>query len=174
MTTRIAPLPAAAFAALLALAAVALRGADFGNPVIHVDEQYYLLVGQRLLHGAVPYIDIWDRKPVGLFLLYAGAAALPGDDILGYQWLACAFAAATAWLVFDSALKVGATRAGAFTAALAYLLWLSLLGGRGGQAPVFYNLPVAAAAWLMLRLPSIGTRPGAIVASGCVACLLGG
>lgn len=165
---------AVAIAALLLAAAVGLRGADFGNPVIHVDEQYYLLVGQRLLHGALPYVDIWDRKPVGLFLLYAGAAALPGDDVLGYQLLACASAAATAGLVFACARRVGATRAGAFAAALAYLLWLSLLGGRGGQAPVFYNLPVAAAAWLTLRLPSIAARPGAIVASGCAACLLGG
>jgi len=26
--------------------------------VIHVDEQWYLLVGDRMLGGAVPYLDI--------------------------------------------------------------------------------------------------------------------
>ncbi|UIJ46715.1 hypothetical protein LZK98_07160 [Sphingomonas cannabina] len=171
---RIRPLPAPAVAALLLAAAVALRTADFGNPVIHVDEQYYLLVGERLLHGALPYVDIWDRKPIGLFLLYAGAAALPGDDILGYQLLACLSAAATAALVFASALRVGASRTGAIAAAIAYLVWLPLLGGRGGQAPVFYNLPVTAAAWLTLRLPSLERRPDAIVVNGLAACLLAG
>ena len=40
-------------AALVLLAfAVLTRMRDFGNPVAHVDEQYYLLVGDRILHGA--------------------------------------------------------------------------------------------------------------------------
>jgi hypothetical protein len=165
-------LSAPVIAALLLAVAVALRAADFGNPVIHVDEQYYLLVGERLLHGALPYVDIWDRKPIGLFLLYAGAAALPGGDILGYQFLACLSAVSTAGLVFASALRVGATRTGAIAAAVAYLVWLPLLGGRGGQAPVFYNLPITVAAWLTLRLPSLERRPDAIVVNGLAACSL--
>lgn len=166
----------AALATLVLLVAVGLRCADFGNPAIHVDEQYYLLVGERMLNGAVPYLDIWDRKPPGLFLLYAGAAALPGDDILGYQLLATAAAAATAWGVAIGARIVGASRAGGFAAAVAYLIWLSLLGGRGGQAPVFYNLPMVLAALLTLRLPRliVGHGVGAIIGSGMLACLLGG
>ena len=159
-------------AALLVLLAFAVRGADFGNPVIHVDEQYYLLVGGRMLDGALPYIDIWDRKPVGLFLLYALWAALPGDGILAYQAAATVFAAATAIVVHRAALAIGAGRLGAVAAAVAYLIWLPLLGGRGGQAPVFYNLPVALAALLAIHLPGRSTR--AIVVSGLVACLLGG
>jgi hypothetical protein len=161
-----------ALPALLLVIAIALRAIDFGNPVVHVDEQYYLLVGQRMLDGAVPYIDLWDRKPWGLFALYAGAAWLPGDDILGYQLLATLSAAATAWVVARGARVLGASWGGAFAAAVAYLIWLSLLGGRGGQAPVFYNLPVALAGWLTLRLPAL--RPRAIVGSGLAACLLGG
>uniref|UniRef100_UPI001C08B440 hypothetical protein n=1 Tax=Acinetobacter baumannii TaxID=470 RepID=UPI001C08B440 len=54
---------------ILLMFAVAVRARDFGNPSIHVDEQFYLLVGDRMLHGALPYLDIWDRKPIGLFLL---------------------------------------------------------------------------------------------------------
>jgi hypothetical protein len=42
---------------LFAVLAVGLRARDFGNPVIHIDEQYYLLVGDRMLHGALPYLD---------------------------------------------------------------------------------------------------------------------
>lgn len=163
---------AGALPALLLALAVLIRAVDFGNPVIHVDEQYYLLVGQRMLDGAVPYLDLWDRKPWGLFALYAGAAWLPGDDILGYQLLATLFAALTAWVVASGARALGASPAGALAAAVAYLLWLSLLGGRGGQAPVFYNLPVALAARLTLRLPTLAPRR--IVANGVAACLLAG
>lgn len=156
---------------LLALA-VALRAWDFGNPVIHVDEQYYLLVGDRMLHGAVPYLDIWDRKPIGLFLLFAAIRLLPGDGILAYQIVAILFAAATAWSLHAAAVRLGARRVGAMAAATAYLAWLSLLGGRGGQSPVFYNLFAAAAALLTLRLPVLNAR--AIVFNGVAACLLAG
>jgi hypothetical protein len=162
-----------ALAALLLVAAVAIRCLDYGNPVIHVDEQYYLLAGSRMLEGAVPYVDIWDRKPVGLFLLYAGMAALPGDDILGYQLVATLFAAATALVVHRAALMTGAAQRGAIAAAVAYLIWLPILGGRGGQAPVFYNLLVAGAALLTLRLPRVATARAMLV-NGIAACLLAG
>jgi hypothetical protein len=159
-------------AALLLLAAVVLRAWDWGNPVIHVDEQYYLLVGDRILTGAVPYLDIWDRKPIGLFLLFAGLRLLPGDGILAYQLAATLAAWATAVLVFAGARTLDARPRGAMAAALLYLVVLSLLGGRGGQAPVFYNLPVAIAGLLALRLP--WRSAAGIVGSGAVACLLVG
>jgi len=163
-------------AALLVVVGLLLRAPDFGNPVIHVDEQYYLLVGDRMLHGAVPYIDIWDRKPLGLFAIYAAIRLLGGDGVLQYQLVATGFAIATAWIVWRAALRTGASRLGALAAAIAYLVWLPLLGGRGGQSPVFYNLFVAAAALIALHLPerARARAKGAIVGWGAVACLLGG
>ncbi len=164
-------------AALLLLAvAIGLRCWDYGNPVIHVDEQYYLLVGDRMWHGAVPYIDIWDRKPIGLFLLFASFRLLPGDGILAYQMMATLFAAATAVIVRSAAMKIGASRAAALAAGVAYLIWLPLLGGRGGQSPVFYNLFVTAAALISLSLPMFAAqrRRSQIIASGIGACLLAG
>ena len=37
---------------LLALVALVVRARTFGNPVIGFDEQFYLLVGEHMLHGA--------------------------------------------------------------------------------------------------------------------------
>lgn len=161
--------------ALLLLVALALRGWDFGNPVIHVDEQYYLLVGDRLAHGARVYLDLWDRKPIGLFLLYAGFARV-GDGILAYQLGATLSATLTAMAIMAGGRRLGATPRGALLAAIAYLLWLPLLGGRGGQAPVFYNLPMALAALLTLRLPRLvaAERRATIAGQGALACLLAG
>ncbi len=163
-------------AGLLLLVALAIRSWDFGNPAIDADEQYYLLVGDRMLHGAVPYIDLWDRKPIGLFALFAAIRVLPGDGILAYQLLATAAAWATALVVAAAARELGANRRGAFAAGVVYLAGISLLSGGGGQAPVFYNLPMAVAALLTLRLPAsaVSARIGAIVTSGTVACLLAG
>jgi hypothetical protein len=43
-----------------------------------------------------------------------------------------------------------ATPTGATLAALAYLVVIPLLGGQTGQSPVFYNLMMAGAAWLLI------------------------
>jgi hypothetical protein len=163
-------------ALVLLVVALSIRAWDFGNPVIDADEQYYLLVGDRMLHGALPYIDLWDRKPVGLFALFAAIRLLPGDGILAYQLLATLAAWATAFVVVVAAETIGANRRGAVAAGILYLAGLSLLSGGGGQAPVFYNLPMAVAALLTLRLPAKAAqgRVGAIVASGTIACLLAG
>lgn len=161
---------------ILLLFAIAIRARDFGNPSIHVDEQYYLLVGDRMLHGALPYVDIWDRKPIGLFLLFAGMRLLPGDPILAYQLVATLFAAVTGWIVMLGARRLGSSTTGALLAACAYILWLSFLSGRGGQSPVYYNLFMAAGGYLTLCLPQRAERRAIreILVSGAVACLLAG
>ena len=135
--------------ALIALCALALRWNALGDPNYQIDETFYLLVGDAMHHGALPYVDIWDRKPPGLFAIYWLAAAAP-DPVLGYQLLALLSATLTAWLVRAIAAGLAGPRAG-LLAALAYLAMLQPLLGGGGQSPVFYNLPIAAAAALAMR-----------------------
>ena len=138
-------------AILLILAvAVATRIAAWWDPVAHVDDQFYLLAGQELLNGRWPYVDLWDRKPLGLFLLYAGIAWISDGNILGLNLVATAFAAATAIVIRQIALRF-ASATSATLAALAYLLAMPIFGGQTGQSPVFYNLLIASAAWLMFR-----------------------
>jgi hypothetical protein len=129
--------------------AVATRVVTYGNPVVDMDDQFYWLVGRSMWHGDWPILDIWDRKPVGLFLIFGAIAGL-GSSIVVMQIVATLFAAATAWMVRVAALTV-ASPAGATMAALAYLLVLPSFGGQSGQSPVFYNLFVASAGALLLR-----------------------
>lgn len=154
---------------LLALLAFAARGWTFGNPVIHVDDQFYLLAGERLLDGVWPYADLWDRKPVGLFLLYAAIVWLFPDPVLGYQIAAALCVAATAWLVFRMA-RGFASFGAALAGGAAYVAWLPLFGGIGGQAPVFYNLVVAASAAAVLALVRRGGAR-ALLLPGCAIML---
>ena len=143
----------------------------FGDPIIHVDEQFYFLTGGRMLHGSLPYVDIWDRKPIGLFLIYALAYAITHGNVIGYQLLATASAAATAILVRQIALRI-ANRSAAWIVAAAYLLYLLVFDGAGGQSPVFYNLPMAAAAMVLVN---VANNPAAnIRARGAAAMLLVG
>ena len=133
---------------LFVLVALALRASGFGNPNLGVDDQFYLLVGERMHQGLLPYVDVWDRKPLGLFALYA-LFGWARDPVLAYQLAACASAALTA-LVICRMVSAGAGRAAATLAGLIYLLMLGPLDGFGGQSPVFYNLLMALAAGLVL------------------------
>lgn len=163
--------PAAATTAIvLLLASIAIRLPSFGNPMLHVDESFYLLVGDRMLHGALPYVDIWDRKPIGLFLIYAAIRLLGGDGILAYQIVAASFAGGTAFLIARIARPVAGEWPAAI-AGLAYLLWIETIEGDGGQSPIFYNAFVAGAA--LLTLATLGERdPAAILRRGIGAMLV--
>ena len=154
--------------------AVATRALTFGNPIVHVDEEFYFVTARAMLHGAVPYVDIWDRKPVGLFLLYMLPAALGRSlGIWAYQALALASVTATAVQIARLADRAG-WAAGALAAGIAYLVWLNLLEGEGGQTPVFYNLLMVTAAALLAPRADDPAAPTRRVKYGMVAFALVG
>ncbi|MDP5280967.1 hypothetical protein Q9Q95_18730 [Sphingomonas sp. DG1-23] len=136
---------------ILLVAAIAVRAVAFGNPVVHVDEEFYFLTAQRMLEGALPYVDIWDRKPIGLFLIYLPAAAFgPVIGLWAYQTMALASVVVTALLIARLAERGGWGKGG-LVAGLLYLFMLGFGDGQSGQAPVFYNLLTAAA--MILAVP---------------------
>jgi hypothetical protein len=134
---------------LLAVA-IATRAGRIGDPAIHMDEQFYLLMADRMWHGVLPYVDLWDRKPVLLFLIYAALRPFSPDGIVAYQIGALLFAVLTAYFIVLIAQRF-ASQTGAWLAGIAYLLYLPILSGAGGQSPVFYNLFMAIGAWEVIR-----------------------
>ncbi|MBV1916828.1 MAG: hypothetical protein KUG65_02025 [Sphingomonadaceae bacterium] len=170
MQTTLLRHPAIQFALLLLVAAV-LRWDTFGDPNMHGDEVFYQTVGVAMHHGALPYIDVWDRKPFGLFALSWLIAAF-SYDMLAFQIAAALFATGTAWAITAMA-RCWTSLTGALLAGAAYLLWLPVLQGFGGQSPVFYNLFIALAALLVLRaLPEL--REGRVPPAVYAAMLLAG
>lgn len=135
--------------AILLAVALILRCDTFGDPNLDDDDTFYQAVGIAMNHGALPYVDVWDRKPFGLFAIYAAIAAVSTAPI-AYQLAASLFATATAAII----ATIGARwtkPVGGLLAGLCYLLWLAPTQGYGGQTPLFYNLFIAAAALLVIR-----------------------
>lgn len=130
--------------------ALVLRLPLLGNPLFHVDEQFYLLVADRMAGGALPFIDLWDRKPIGLFLIFRAAMALPGDPVVSYMLVGLVASAGTALAIERMALDIAPAR-GARLAGVAYLLFQPVFNTALGQSPVYYNLPVAVAAMWTVR-----------------------
>ncbi len=153
---------------LLLVIAVVLRMGLYGNALYGDDEPFYSFFAHRLLRGDVPYVDIWDRKPFGLFMLFAALRWIGGPGVLAPQIAATIFAAVTAWVV----AVIAAQRWGrwpAVGAGVFYLLMTGALGGTVGQTPVFYNLLTATAAWLILRTAPALDAPGDLArASGAM------
>lgn len=156
--------------AVLVVATLVIRLPNFGDPTYHLDEAFYLFVGQRMGEGMLPYADIWDRKPVGVFALYAAIAKLGG--VYAYQGLAAVFACATSIFVARIA-RLYASRAAACLAGVFYLAMAGALAGGGGQSPIFYNAFVAAAAWLVARDAANGPPRGAGRAGDAAMILCG-
>lgn len=159
------------FGIIFLLVALALRASTFGDPNLHGDETFYQSVAAAMHQGAVPYVDIWDRKPWGLFALYYLITAISFSPLC-YQLVATGFAAATAWVIGRIA-GTWAPYRGSVLAGIAYLLWLEQEQGFGGQSPIFYNLFVATAALLVVRAaPAL--REGRVDAGIYGAMALGG
>lgn len=129
---------------------LAFRLILFGNPVVHVDEEFYLLVAQRWDAGALPFVDIWDRKPIGLFVLYRLFLLLPGDPVRIYQMVGVLATAGTALMVQRLAREI-APAASAWLAGVVYLFAMPAFSCSFGQAPVFYNLLMISAAAMMVE-----------------------
>ena len=122
-------------AALLA-AVLFSRLVWFGYPLAGYDEQLYSLIGNAMTQGAVPFVDLWDRKPYGLFALFAAAHAIGGPDPAAYQVLAALFTFSGGWLTYRLALPL-VDRATAGGAGVLYVLLMATYGSQSGQSEAF-------------------------------------
>ncbi len=156
-----------AIAIALVLATLATRALWFGNMAATTDEQLYALIGAELAKGDLPYLDLWDRKPFGLFAIFAAGEWIATGPV-GFQILAGIFTLGGAWLVYLLARKEvdWITSTGA---ALLYVILISLYGGYSGQSEVFHAPLMLLMAWLVLdtSAPHYSTRT-------VVAMLVGG
>ena len=138
----------------LAAALLILRLPSLVQPM-GADQGLYAYVGDRILHGGVPYRDAWDQKPPAIHYTYAVLRAVwPGDAAVAAADLLAA--GVVAWLLY----RLGGALAGAAAGAAAGLIFLflsnpaftRLAGVRlRGQAETFIAVAVTAAFVLILR-----------------------
>ncbi|HEX8373997.1 MAG TPA: hypothetical protein VF606_02335, partial [Geminicoccaceae bacterium] len=135
--------------AFVALAAV-LRSPALLYSVLNFDESLYLLIGADLTRGVLPYTGLCDRKPFGLFALFALFAAAPFDAIVASRLAASLAVGLTAYALHGIAriLFADGERLIGRTAGLAYVVFTLATGGLTSNAELFHN----ALAVLGLRL----------------------
>ncbi|MBO9600874.1 MAG: hypothetical protein J7496_00045 [Novosphingobium sp.] len=135
---------------------IAVRFPFYGDPAPSFDEQLYNLIGHHMLLGSWPYVDLWDRKPIGLFLIYAFTNLVADhtglSSPLSYELLATLFGIAGGLMTWRLAekLKPGAPAmaAGAF-----YPLLMARFGSQAGQSEGFF-VPLMIGALVLIEKAS--------------------
>ena len=119
--------------------------------VFNVDEAVYLLIGRAWRFGALPYVDIVDRKPLGLYFISGFADAIASNAIIGARALGIVSTLATAWLLLSIGVRyLRLTKSAAHVAALLYASFALLFGGDTIEAPVYYAPFLVGAAYLIM------------------------
>ncbi len=120
------------------------------------DQSIYALVGEGVLHGKMPYRDLWDFKPPGIFLVYALAQGLFGRGMAAVRVLE---AFGMLGMVFGF-MRLAETfferqRAGLVGGAVAALIHAELDFWHSGQPEIFGGfLTVAALVMVSTRVHS--------------------
>ena len=140
-----------------------------------VDAALFVLVGVRIDAGYVPYKELWDQKPPGLYVLNAvGQRILPILDPWLVSWLMTVVFIGIATVVLVAILSRSRGRRSAFGWGLLALIGMAAYPTAmgGGLTETFAVMPLICALWASLR-PSPALRASAL--AGCLlslACLL--
>lgn len=102
------------------------------------DQSIYAVVGNGILHGQMPYRDLWDFKPPGIFVIYAIAQGLFGNNMLAPRLLeGLGLIASVFGLMRLSEVFFGAKRIGLVGGALACLIHAQLEFWHTGQPETY-------------------------------------
>lgn len=137
---------------MLAGFALLIRLPFFFPAVINWDESTFILMGQDLLNGHLPYTHLWDNKPPLLFgafaIMIAAFDSIPGIRACG--WLVVA---GTGYLIFLLARRAYGREAG-LAAALIGMFFMTVTDGQSVMSELLAAPPMMGGLLLL-------TRPGA-------------
>ncbi len=136
---------------IVAVITLLVRLPFFCRDVVDPDEGTFVLMGQDILDGNLPYDKLWDLKPPLLFCFFAATIAVFGKSIPAVRFGGFLCALAAAWLIFLCAERVGGTRAG-FMAALLFIFTSTLSeSGAGAVSEIVAVVPLSSAMLVLLK-----------------------
>jgi 4-amino-4-deoxy-L-arabinose transferase-like glycosyltransferase len=135
--------------------ALVLRFPFFFEAVIDWDESTFILMGQSLLAGDLPYTNLWDLKPPLTVASFALFIAVLGQSIVGIRLAGTLCVAATAWLSYDITQRHWGQRAGILAGGFCTLLMSLMPGGQSTMTETVAVLPLMVAISLLTRSTTV-------------------
>ncbi|MGF1562526.1 MAG: ArnT family glycosyltransferase [Geminicoccaceae bacterium] len=161
------------------LLAIVLRWPAYLYSVINADEGSYMVVAEAWVrHGFWPYVEVWDRKPLGIFLIYAAVIKSGIEPILGVRLLTSAVVGLTGWTLYCIGRYLFASKRIGACAGLAYVLLSMTTDGLAANtdayfiffgclglyfALVAYDTPDSARQWPLFALAGLAFGLGLLV-----------
>ncbi len=130
--------------------AAMVRGPYISATAIDGDEALFWIIGRAWSEGHVPYTQFWDVKPPGIFLIFAGVAALFGNSIVGAKVLAIAAVGTTASGLYVFGERHLKSRTAGRLAALIFPPYTLLLDGLASKTELYIAPFVIWAVTLLL------------------------
>ncbi len=106
--------------AALLLLVLLVRLPGMNSLATDIDESMYILSARALLHGQLPYVAVFDDKPLGAPALIAAAMMVLGNSVLAVRLLGCLSVATTTLLLPRLAAFLGLPRTAGLAAAILY------------------------------------------------------
>jgi 4-amino-4-deoxy-L-arabinose transferase-like glycosyltransferase len=134
-----------------------LRFWSFFDSVIDHDESLYFLIAQSFLNGIPPYVEIWDNKPPGIFILFSLAILIFGDSITSIRILACLSVAVTSYFLYEIAKLIGNNNEKiGLIAGILYLVFSLSNNGVAANAEILFAPLVTLAFYLLFKNTKYG------------------
>lgn len=158
---------------LVALTALLLSPGIWLGPGF--DSAVYTLAGVSIRAGRMPYKDLFDNKPPGLYLLNAGGQlVMPPLDPWLVTWILTFLFAAGTILIVDRLLRRRLSPMASFLLSLVCLVGIAshptALGG--GMTESFAILPLVVALWLVSTPQSDWRIPAGVACLAGIACVV--
>ena len=136
---------------VLASITVLVRLPFFFHDVIDPDESTFILMGQDIIDGHLPYDRLWDLKPPILFYFVAATIAVFGKSIPAVRFGGLLCAVGAAWLIFLCAERLKGPRTGFIAAFLFIIVSTFSETGSGTLSEIVAVVPLTAAMLVMLK-----------------------
>jgi 4-amino-4-deoxy-L-arabinose transferase-like glycosyltransferase len=135
---------------ILTFVTIVLRFPSFFPSSINWDESTYILMGQSILDGNLPYTELWDNKPPLLFFVFSVIIAIGGKNIFFIRIVGSIFLSFSSFFVYQSGKYFGSKLTG-LIAAILFVVMTGELGGKAVMSEIIASFPLTLAFLIMLR-----------------------
>ena len=133
------------------LIALLFRTPFFFQSVIDWDESTFILMGQSVLDGHLPYIELWDVKPPLAFVPFAVFIWLFGHSVVGIRIAGTIYLAGVAFLTHRTAENLWGRLAGLFSGILTIAFISLVTGGQAVMTEILTLLPLQGALFIAVK-----------------------
>ena len=130
---------------------IVLRFPTFFQSVIDWDESLYILIGRSLKEGHLPYTEVWDHKPPGIYILFSLALMLFGNSMFAIRFISCIAVTVTCYFLYKTGktFSKNSEKVGLVSGIL-YVIFSLTNGGISANTEIFFIPFVTIAFYLLI------------------------